>query len=859
MIDFNEFSRNLSESKKIVVKRQYTENHPAITIGFAAKVRNKILSTVGTTTITSEDFEKLVSEFSKSAPKWISRNSRYFNVSEDGVSLSKIGSRALSVLNINEEESEEEITESFMIAEGQFSWMTQDTEEQIGSDKENTIDVWMYDNRGNSWFEGKYEGYGEFGGMDYYELLARMNGYSEEDLEDKSLTKKIKMVSKSLRDFGIAIAFGSLETRDKGKKPLFPALVTTAKYNWKRHDFTKEAASDPNQSWYTGGDEDYYDDYDGYDESKICEARVEMDAVDPDDKDFLKFLKKNRVKITDKMMDGPGGGHPVITMQGKRKDLEKVLSDCDYGWCDDGLAEYIEESAINEGIHPKIKKAIKAVEKGETVYGENIRFPGRFKIIEFSPTGSMATVDYEDGKGPMDMVSMNIKLDSLQFESVTTEGRAFVAAAKKAKDDGDKEFEFDGKKYPVTIKEDRAVSEGKEEKEAKNILLDLLGEYDPWELADMLPDDARETVATYGHKGAKAEKIATALLSMAQNGEFESKRNKKEDKFIYESFKSYVQSLSNNTVNEAFKSSKLQSILAGAKSMPKNLAKSFYSMSKLQLDKIEDIDIIEMDPISAKKEKRNRAVYFYFTTNEKENPYAKSYSYGVKSIPGNTLLAMTDGKNQWLSTGWMRGESTVTTSKRDDSIGFSKSSTQDEWGSGISSLTKVAELADRAYVLDLDVLDARYSSSAKRTEREQSKKGAIAFKSDKDFRKENKDRYHTILANRAAQMPIDAEVLKAIDVVAEQIKNGIANKETSKYGEPIIGTDPKGRSVSLRDASNAMSNLLDDFRRYVDYTNNAEQEKNAGYEGSYYEREVKNYAKSIKDRIKKIQNMDYVW
>jgi len=293
--------------------------------------------------------------------------------------------------------------------------------------------------------------------------------------------------------------------------------------------------------------------------------------------------------------------------------------------------------------------------------------------------------------------------------------------------------------------------------------------------------------------------------------------------------------------------------------MPKNLAKSFYSMSKLQLDKIEDIDIIEMDPISAKKEKRNRAVYFYFTTNEKENPYAKSYSYGVKSIPGNTLLAMTDGKNQWLSTGWMRGESTVTTSKRDDSIGFSKSSTQDEWGSGISSLTKVAELADRAYVLDLDVLDARYSSSAKRTEREQSKKGAIAFKSDKDFRKENKDRYHTILANRAAQMPIDAEVLKAIDVVAEQIKNGIANKETSKYGEPIIGTDPKGRSVSLRDASNAMSNLLDDFRRYVDYTNNAEQEKNAGYEGSYYEREVKNYAKSIKDRIKKIQNMDYVW
>ena len=83
-------------------------------------------------------------------------------------------------------------------------------------------------------------------------------------------------------------------------------------------------------------------------EKTLFEATVEMDAMDPDNKDFLKFLKKNRVEIIGKMMDGPAGGHPVITMQGKRKDLENVLSDCDYGWCDDGLTEYIEESVVNE-------------------------------------------------------------------------------------------------------------------------------------------------------------------------------------------------------------------------------------------------------------------------------------------------------------------------------------------------------------------------------------------------------------------------------------------------------------------------------------------------------------------------------
>jgi hypothetical protein len=40
-------------------------------------------------------------------------------------------------------------------------------------------------------------------------------------------------------------------------------------------------------------------------------------------------------------------------------------------------------------------------------------------------------------------------------ESVETvfEGRAFVAAAKKAKEDGKSEFEFNGKTYPVTLKD----------------------------------------------------------------------------------------------------------------------------------------------------------------------------------------------------------------------------------------------------------------------------------------------------------------------------------------------------------------------------------------------------------------------
>lgn len=86
------------------------------------------------------------------------------------------------------------------------------------------------------------------------------------------------------------------------------------------------------------------------DSEQVSEATVVMDAINPDDKDFLKFLKKNKVKVIDTVKSGPSG-HPEITMQGKRKDLETVLADSELGWDDPGLAEFIEESVnISEAV-----------------------------------------------------------------------------------------------------------------------------------------------------------------------------------------------------------------------------------------------------------------------------------------------------------------------------------------------------------------------------------------------------------------------------------------------------------------------------------------------------------------------------
>ena len=61
---------------------------------------------------------------------------------------------------------------------GFFSWKTQDTDRSICNQYSNRqpFPVVMIDNKGNKWEEYNYEGYGEFGGKDFYELLAEMNG-----------------------------------------------------------------------------------------------------------------------------------------------------------------------------------------------------------------------------------------------------------------------------------------------------------------------------------------------------------------------------------------------------------------------------------------------------------------------------------------------------------------------------------------------------------------------------------------------------------------------------------------------------------------------------------------------------------
>lgn len=93
---------------------------------------------------------------------------------------------------------------------GFFSWKTQDTNQSIPNcfSGEELLEVKMINPlTGEEYYEDEYEGYGEFGGKDYYELLAEINGYESD------------------RQIGIELTFSKPKLKES---LIFPKLVTAS-------------------------------------------------------------------------------------------------------------------------------------------------------------------------------------------------------------------------------------------------------------------------------------------------------------------------------------------------------------------------------------------------------------------------------------------------------------------------------------------------------------------------------------------------------------------------------------------------------------------------------------------------------
>jgi hypothetical protein len=512
-----------------------------------------------------------------------------------------------------------------------------------------------------------------------------------------------------------------------------------------------------------------------------------------------------------------------------------------------------------------------------------------------------AVAKTKDGR----QLGLQVLESELIEEDFVEEGRnAFITAARAAKGKGLKEFEFKGKTFPVTVKDvNEETPEVEETEEAEEVTENKLvsesfGEFiaslneetvNEWGTSDSyamsevihymirkpknmpspfdkkLRDAAESAVDRYWSEWEEYKTNYEGLVDDAVRT-YLRHFHREEFKLAQRMFEP-VESNSIETgedVNEAFKSAKLAQLFntkvsrSWSSSALKDLPSAFYNMANVALDKVEDEDLIDMSAAEAhaitRKDKSNRYVIFYIVDQQKKNPYA-DYE-GQTTIPAG-ILAIVKGNN-FQGMAWGRNSSgrgrTLASSEPADSVGISKK--YKGWDStGLYNPKRISEVADRAVVLDISVLRDKYSTAGKKADRAAAKKGAIAFKSDKDFRRENMNRYKEILADKAANLPLDKMVKDAVDSLTLQIQQGLAKGEVEN-GEPIIGRNSKGRAVKMRDASNHMSQILDNYSNYVRYSNEAQTSLTSS---SYYEERVKQEAKSIKDRIDKIEKMDYAW
>jgi hypothetical protein len=157
---------------------------------------------------------------------------------------------------------------------GFFSWKTQDTARSIPNrwSTRKPFTVVMLDDKGNKWFEQDYDGYGRFGGKDYYELLAEMNGaYVDKDFRD---TMTDEQYTDMMRMEGINMAFKNNPSGEGTDGVKFPNLVEMAE-GW-QYDPIGPESCDYQGFFYDDTETDEVDEWDS----------TLMDGLEDEENDF---------------------------------------------------------------------------------------------------------------------------------------------------------------------------------------------------------------------------------------------------------------------------------------------------------------------------------------------------------------------------------------------------------------------------------------------------------------------------------------------------------------------------------------------------------------------------------------------
>ena len=197
-------------------------------------------------------------------------------------------------------------------------------------------------------------------------------------------------------------------------------------------------------------------------ESELDEAKVTLDAMEPDEKGLVDFCKKKGIKWKIINMNGPAANYPEVEYIGKKKDLEAMIKD--FWGKDSGLEEFIEEAVVSEA------RSINKIQNEWTKVTANMaELAKEWKAAEGDAKAALLDkMKAETAKKK----ALEAELDDAvtgkdkDLELVVTEGNAFTGALFAARNKGEKTFEFNGKTYKVrgskVNEEDEEVKESNE-------------------------------------------------------------------------------------------------------------------------------------------------------------------------------------------------------------------------------------------------------------------------------------------------------------------------------------------------------------------------------------------------------------
>ena len=343
-------------------------------------------------------------------------------------------------------------------------------------------------------------------------------------------------------------------------------------------------------------------------------------------------------------------------------------------------------------------------------------------------------------------------------------------------------------------------------------------------------------------------------------------------------YKLFKESLDVQPLNEAFKSGILRDLSAqDGNRWGGKLAQDMQKFANLAIDKISDSDFTTTSPEAfwkgADAKDPNKVGFFV----DDDKGFIKWAKANKKWLPGGLSLSniskygvvlsvVRGGVGMWHGFQMDRGGSYSRYRKgTEERYGilakeYDTDSLYRGWESQkVAKVTRknLIDAATRVYVLDLNSLRDKYDVSGLQQDRANSKAGATALVKAKDIKDQNRQRYMAILADRAAKTDIDKAVKDSIEMLNQHISDALAKGEMDQYGNFIIGKNPRGRAVGIKDGANYIKNILDEYQRYKDYERQAKDDER-GEEG-YYARELKTYAKSIQDKAKKVRDKNYGW